>query len=229
MWPQFGNLKPKSSVLIWIYTRFVFDKTRTSSWIFFFSKIPPQSFRCLFPLNREAKMSGALFLQLSSGKSIHVFRWASHVFNVNEIVSKSYATLPSLVTMKRFGFKVKSMKLAYMTYVLPVLEYACSVRGQSVQLSSGLSQDIEAIQIRACKIMTEESCTFLEKVLELLGLESIHIHRQNLIIKFGQYILRSSKHMCILPPNEPSEHTHTRHTRTYQHSFVPFFTDLFTA
>ena len=101
--------------------------------------------------------------------------------------------------MKRFGFSVNSMKLAFKTYILPIIEYACPVWGPSVQLSAGMCQDIEAIQIQACKIMLGQAFTTYDNALKVLGLESLFNRRQRLICQFGHFLLRSSKHRTILP------------------------------
>jgi len=55
------------------------------------------------------------------------------------------------------------------TYVLAVLEYTSPVWGPSSQLISRLSQDIEAIQIRACKIIMGKKLHLLRKGHETLS------------------------------------------------------------
>ena len=116
------------------------------------------------PVNRE-KILGITFSTYC--------KFNSHVI---ELVCKGYAVIQSLITIKRFGFRGMSMKLVYITYTF-CLEYAYSTRTRyalntrlirvlektypvwrpNVHLSSGLSQDIEAIKIRACKVMMGES------------------------------------------------------------------------
>ena len=189
------------------------------------------------PLKSDFQEPPTLFKTVGSEKILGVIFSVDCKFNnhVSDLVRKGYAALQSLITMKRFGFSVNSMKLAFKTYILPIIEYACPVWGPSVQLSAGMCQDIEAIQIRACKIMLGQAFTTYDNALKVLGLESLFNRRQRLICQFGHFLLRSSKHRTILPPLAPvTSRTRRQYklnpvtcrTTRYQHSFVPFFTDM---
>ena len=137
--------------------------------------------------------------------------------------------------MCRLGSPVNQLKTEYLTYIRPILEYACPVWGPQIHNIEYLSDDVEGVQKRAVKIILKEKFVDYKSALESLKIETLRDRRFQLIMRFGQ-ILASPKHRHFLPPAANSV-VNTRkknklvpvpcRTNRFNNSFVPFFTSAY--
>ena len=148
------------------------------------------------------------------------------------LVKKGSCALQSLITLRRLGFSQSQLKTVYVTYVRPILEYACPVWGPQAHNIEHLSEDLEAIQKRAVKVILGPKYNSYEAALSTLRLPTLRDRRLQLMCNFGQSLLSSQKHRSLLPPPAPIT-ANTRHknqlvppkcrTTRHSNSFVPFF------
>lgn len=161
----------------------------------------------------------------------------SFSLHVQEVVKKANCAMRTLLLMRRFGFSVPQLKTAYLTYIRPILEYACPVWGPQVQNTAYMSEVLESVQKRAVKAILSDQYTDYESALSQLNLPSLHDRRFQLICKFGQFLLTSDKHRNILPPMLTKKVT-TRskatklaqpkcRTNRFSNSFVPFYVSVY--
>ncbi|XP_028410634.1 uncharacterized protein LOC114533324 [Dendronephthya gigantea] len=109
-------------------------------------------------------------------------KWNKHI----ETVCKKISTrLYFLRQLKRAKLPSKDLLLFYVTCIRPVAEYACEVFHDS--LTKYLSDDLERLQRRACRIILPEHS--YEDALNQLGLLSLFDRRQNLTDKLFRQIV----------------------------------------
>ena len=127
-------------------------------------------------------------------------KWNNHI----ESVCKKISTrLYFLRQLKRAKLPPKDLLLFYVTCIRPVAEYACEVFHDS--LPKYLSDDLERMQRRACKIILPEHG--YKDSLNVLNIPQLTDRRQNLTAKLFEKIVNDTndKLHCLLPPSNASE------------------------
>ena len=102
--------------------------------------------------------------------------------------------------LKRAKLPPKDLLLFYVTCIRPVAEYACEVFHDS--LPKYLSDDLERLQRRACKIILPEHG--YEDSLNVLNIPQLTDRRQNLTTKLFEKIVNDTNdklHRLLPPPN----------------------------
>ncbi|XP_065557774.1 uncharacterized protein LOC136025719 [Artemia franciscana] len=155
--------------------------------------------------------------------------------HVENVVENTNACLQSLSTMRRFGCDVQCLLLAYLTYIRTVLEYTSPLWGPAALRTVYLIQELESVQKRAVFIIIDDRQLSYGEALVKLDLPTLAQRYEQIILRFGKFLLSKPQHRDILPPTAPLNNR-TRHqnklvpvaSRTNRHanSFVPFFTDL---
>ena len=124
-------------------------------------------------------------------------KWNNHI----ESVCKKISTrLYFLRQLKRAKLPPKDLLLFYVTCIRPVAEYACEVFYDS--LPKYLSDDLERLQRRACKIILPEHG--YEDSLNVLNIPQLTDRRQNLTTKLFEKIVNDTNdklHRLLPPPN----------------------------
>ena len=177
----------------------------------------------LYPSESSAGVLGVKF-SIDCSFSLHV----------DTIIKKANSAMRTLILMRRFGFSVTQLRIACLTYIRPILEYACPVWGPQVNNTIYLSDQLESIQKRAVKVILCDAFTEYKLALSTLQIPSLQERHLSLILEFGQYLLRSDKYRSILPP-VLVKHRSTRlkkidrlaappsRTNRFSNSFIPFF------
>ena len=190
------------------------------------------------PLKRDFTYPATLFPSASCATILGVTFSVDCSFSIHvqELVKKGHYAMRTLVAMRRLGFPVYQLKTAYLTFIRPILEYACPVWGPQVHHIDYLSDDLEGIQKRAVKIILCDKYVDYSSALKSLEIPSLRDRRFQLMIRFGQFLLSSPVHRTILPPKMPVR-ANTRsksklmpvscRTNRLSNSFVPFFTSAF--
>ena len=121
-------------------------------------------------------------------------KWNNHIESVCKISTRLYF----LRQLKRAKLPPKDV-----TCVRPVAEYACEVFHDS--LPKYLSDDLERMQRRACKIILPEHG--YKDSLNVLNIPQLNDRRQNLTTKLFEKIVNDTndKLHCLLPPSNASE------------------------
>ena len=124
-------------------------------------------------------------------------KWNNHI----ESVCKKISTrLYFLRQLKRAKLPPKDLLLFYVTCIRPVAEYACEVFHDS--LPKYLSDDLERLQRRACKIILPEHG--YEDSLNVLNIPQLTDRRQNLTTKLFEKIVNDTNdklHRFLPSPN----------------------------
>ena len=126
-------------------------------------------------------------------------KWNNHIESVCKKIS---ARLYFLRHLKRAKLPSKDLLLLYVTCIRPVAEYACEVFHDS--LPKYLSDDLERMQRRACKIILPE---IYEDSLNVLNIPQLTDRRQNLTTKLFEKIVNDTNDKLhrLLPPSNASE------------------------
>ena len=114
----------------------------------------------------------------------------SFSLHVDTIIKKANSAMRTLILMRRFGFSVAQLRIAYLSYIRPILEYACPVWGPQVNNTIYLSDQLESIQKRAVETILCDAFTEYKLALSTLQIPSLQERRLSLILEFGQYLLR---------------------------------------
>ncbi|XP_065584632.1 uncharacterized protein LOC136043664 [Artemia franciscana] len=120
--------------------------------------------------------------------------------HANTIIKKANSAMRTPILMCLFGFSVSQLRIAYLTYIRRILEYACPVWGPKVKNTIYLSDQLASIQERAVKVIFCNAFTEYKLALSTLQIPSLQKRRLSLILESDQYLLRSDKHRLILPP-----------------------------
>ena len=95
-----------------------------------------------FPQTNSIKILGVTFS--------NDFSFATHIENVVKSVNASLQTVNG---MRRFTANAESIKYADLTYVRPILEYACPVWVHSTLRTVYLCQELQSVQKRVVSII----------------------------------------------------------------------------
>ena len=122
---------------------------------------------------------------------------------IESVCKKISTRLYFLRQLKRAKLPPKDLLLFYVTCIRPVAEYACEVFHDS--LPKYLSDDLERMQRRACKIILPEHG--YKDSLNVLNIPQLTDRRQNLTAKLFEKIVNDTndKLHCLLPPSNASE------------------------
>jgi hypothetical protein len=144
--------------------------------------------------------------------------------------------MSTLVAMSHLGFPIYQLKTAYLTFIRPILEYACPVWGPQVHHIDYLSDDLEGIQKRAVKVILCDKYVDYSSSLKSLEIPSLRDRQFQLMNRFDQFLLSSLVNRTILPPEMPVRANTRRksklmsvscRTNRLSNSFVPFSTSAF--
>ena len=128
--------------------------------------------------------------------------------NVTNLVRKRNYALRSLTSLRRLGFSIKQLLLAYTCYVGPLLEYTCPVWGPQVLYIDLLNDELEAVQKRALKIILGIKYVTYDSALVALQIPILKEQRYQLMCKFGHSVLSSDKHRSLLSAAATVNRTH---------------------
>ncbi len=103
----------------------------------------------------------------------HNLKWNEHV---TQIVKKAGKRLYMLRILKKSNANTDVWRTVFTTFIRPVLEYSCQVWHYNIP--QYLSDEIEKIQKRACRIM-DPSLSY-RAARELTGLPLLKTRRENL-------------------------------------------------
>jgi hypothetical protein len=151
--------------------------------------------------------------------------WHAHV---QHIVKKAQSRLFCLNMLRRAKVSAKDIIQIYCSRVRPILEYASPVWHSG--LSNELSDSIEDLQIRACRIAFPSSA--YEEALEAAGMPTLKERRVQLCKAFFENIQSPKDNLYrILPPKKDTPRN-TRsgqkyplpktNTKRYKDSFLPY-------
>ena len=175
-----------------------------------------------FPLTDSIKILGVTLC--------NDFSFAAHIKNVVKTVNASLQTLNG---MRRFSENTENRSM--LTYVRPILEYACPVWAPSAIATAYLCQELESVQKRAVSIILGSRDIPYEKALEPLELPSLQNQYETLIMSFGKVLLSKSQYRDILHDQSLPSKTRKQdklvpvkaRTNRYGNSFVPVFVDMY--
>ena len=106
-------------------------------------------------------------------------KWNSHIRNVCKKVSTRIYFLRQL---KRAKVLQKELLLFYITFIRPLIDYACEALHDS--LPQYLSDELERLQKRACRIILPEYRYY--DALEEFGVTTLAKRRQNKLVNFSK-------------------------------------------
>ena len=129
----------------------------------------------------------------------HNLKWDIHIA---DIVAKASRRLYTLCILKKTCAPVSDLIAVYTCYIRPILEYASPVWHSSI--SDKQSRAIESVQKRAVRIITGHRYDSYTYVLSTLDIPTLESRRSELLIKFGDKLLGSTRFRGMLPPDRVS-------------------------
>ena len=152
-------------------------------------------------------------------------KWNEHV---QQITKKARKRLYCLTQLKRANVGTKELLQFYITCIRPITEYACPVFHNS--LTNNLSNELEAIQQRALKIILPR--TSYGEALSCMGLQTLYARRQELTESLFRDIESNVDHKLynLLPPlieidttlRNKSKYNVTFKTERFRNSFITY-------
>ena len=121
--------------------------------------------------------------------------------HVNYMLKKAKKTLWIIRHLKKSGLGSADLLKAFNALVRPSLEYA--VPTYHSMLNATMSNEIEKVQMRACKIIFGWESDY-QKLLEDETLESLEDRRKKITLKFAQKTEKNERFSDWFPRNEPS-------------------------
>ena len=154
-------------------------------------------------------------------------KWNEHD---QQITKKARKRLYCLTQLKRANVGTKELLQFYITCIRPITEYACPVFPN--QLTNYLSDDLEAIQRRALKIIFPR--TTYDEALSRTGFQTLYARRQELTERLFRDIESNNEHKLhnLLPPlveidttlKNKSKYIVTFKTERFRNSFITYST-----
>ena len=126
-------------------------------------------------------------------------KWDIHIA---DIITKASIRLYTLCILRKSGAPTTDLLAVYMCYIRPILEYASPVWHSSI--TDKQSRAIESVQKRAVRIITGQSYDSYTQVLNFLNIPSLETRRTQLLAKFGEKLLGSTRFRSMLPPDRAS-------------------------
>ena len=125
-----------------------------------------------------------------------------------------------------------SISIYYITFIRPVLEYACPV--WHCALTQSQQKRMERIQKRSLRIILSYQYLSYDQALSLTGLETLHERWQFLCLTFARKVFKSNRtEQWFLPSNSTRNLRNNRiclepkyKTDRYRNSTIPFLTRL---
>lgn len=161
-------------------------------------------------------------------------KWNEHT---DAMVKKANTKLYFLRRLRRSGVPKSDLAKIYTGYVRPTLEYACPAWHGS--LTQALSDQIERVQKRACRIIIGRAFSSYHDALQTLSIPTLQDRRNTLCRDFALGLLDSPFRAWLPPTRAEISNRQTRNstqlefpkTRTarYKKSPIPFFTGLLNA
>ena len=124
-------------------------------------------------------------------------KWSTHV---NETVRRASLRLYMLKQLRRSGAPSSDLIRVYTSFIRPVLEYAGVVYDSG--LPQFLSDEIEHVQKRACRIILGQSYAGYEHALDELRLTCLENRRKSLFEKFALKLTVHDRSGILPPPAE---------------------------
>ena len=151
---------------------------------------------------------------------------------VDNMVSRASRRLFMLRSLKAFKLPIEDMLTVYITFIRPVLEYACPV--WHCALTQSQQKRMERIQKRSLRIILSYQYLSYDQALSLTGLETLHERRQFLCLTFARKVFKSNRtEQWFLPSNSTRNLRNNRiclepkyKTDRYRNSTIPFLTRL---
>ena len=114
-----------------------------------------------------------------------------------------------LPRLKSLGKPADELKEVYISFILPKLIYAFSVWSSSLNITQ--HHQLEKIQKHALRLILGPAYHDYESALNTLNLPRLSIKLEEALMKFGEGLLKHSRHRKLLPPDVPPPIRATRH------------------
>ena len=108
--------------------------------------------------------------------------------NTQHIVKSANSKMRMLHIAAKFVKNKQDLLQIYKSFIRSRLEFSCVVWNSS--LSKENVQDIERVQKAALKVILKDKYINYDKALRLLDLESLHVRRERLCLKFAKKCLK---------------------------------------
>ena len=132
--------------------------------------------------------------------------WNDHV---DHMVKKARRSLFILYRARQFGFSVRTIYTLYIWFIRTGLEYAAPVWHSG--LTAQQRARLERIQKRCLRIILGDAYVTYENALRVLNCMTLEARREQLTVRLGRSMLRSTAHRHMLPPT--LRDVHQRNTR----------------
>ena len=108
--------------------------------------------------------------------------------NTLKIVKDANSKMKMLHLASKFMNNKEDLIHVYKTYIRSRLEFSCTV--WHISLTKNNEMDIERVQKAALKVILKDKYINYDKALRLLDLESLHVRRERLCLKFAKKCLK---------------------------------------
>ena len=143
-------------------------------------------------------------------------KWNSQV---ELMITRASRRLYILCILKKNGVALHDLVLIYKMYIRPILEFGSPVWSSSLTVSQ--INDIERVQKRVIRCITYPNIISYGRELNNLGLPTLHDRREELLMKFGENLLKSSRHRDILPQTRQNVTHSERYLRNSDKLDIP--------
>ena len=117
--------------------------------------------------------------------------------NTLKIVKDANSKMKMLHLASKFMNNKEDLIHVYKTYIRSRLEFSCTVWHSS--LTKNNEMDIERVQKAALKVILKDKYVNYHKALRLLDLESLHVRRERLCLKFAKKCLKLKNYKKLFP------------------------------
>ena len=138
---------------------------------------------------------------------------------VERMITRASRRMYIICVLKKNGVPLHDLVLIYKMYIRPILEFASPVWTSSLTVSQ--TNEIERVQKRAIRFMTYPNIMPYERELVNLGLPSLTDRRNELLINFGESLLKSSRHRDIVPQTRQNVTRCDRYLRNSEKLDIP--------
>ena len=132
--------------------------------------------------------------------------WNDHV---EHMVKKARKSFFMLYRARNFDFSAKAMYIQYVWFIRIGLEYAAPVWHSG--LTAQQTNRLERIQRRCLRIILGDAYISYEHAMQVLNCKTLEARREQLTLRLGRSMLRSTAHRHMLPPT--LRQVHQRNTR----------------
>ena len=154
-------------------------------------------------------------------------KWDRHI---SEICRKAYPRIRMLTKLKYVGSSTEDLVDIYTKFIRSLTEYASTSFHSS--LTQKLENKLESIQKTSLRVILGVMYISHEAALEMCGLETLHLRRENRSLKFAIKCTKHNINQAMFPHN-PTLDTHLvrnrekfkvnkSRTETYKNSTIPY-------